>query len=404
MDAAVLTGYDTYNSDIGAIDYIEVQWSRKWKEFGTWSAYMRLEDYNKIKAVRYVKLAGRPEVGVRMKTEYEDSVKGEFVTISGLFLHQLLNWASSAMTYNITSRTALLRYADRTCGSWSSTPPEQFTTEYPEGANSIRAFARVRFIDYNNLPSSMSGTIEAKTGVADALNSILSDAYSFVASEVISANNGRIGMIISFKAGRDKSSLVFSRENGNVSEMRYSVDDSAIRSTIRVCLKTDPNVDLGSFGWDEYYLTTGDAKQYTGDTKENVYIAIYEQEIAPFESGSGSGIQHLVNPIHTIDGQSDFPLTSANWSQIKSELQEQGKLEGLNHYKEQAASFKAIQVSGCQYLTNYDLGDLISVQVPIQSDTYKARIMGVNEVHRGNHCEVDLTIGKLIPRTYRYKR
>lgn len=398
MNSAVLTAYDSANTVIRDVDYIEVQWSRKWKEFGTWSAYMRLEDYNRIKAVRFVKLAGRPEIGVRMKTEFEGSVKGDFVTISGLFLHQLINWASSAMTYYITSRDELLKYVERTCGSFSTSPADQFVTTYPERTD-IRAFWRVRMLNYQHIPSGITGTIEAKMGVADALMNILGEDCSFYAN-VLRSDYGRIGMEVDFRKGRDKTSLVFSRENGNVSDIKFSQDDSGICSTVRVVLETDPGVSLGSLGWDEYYLTTGSAKQYTGDTAKNAYVVHYDQGIFPFDFQTTG----YCEPVKTIDGQTNYPLTSANWAKIQSDLKEQGKLEGLNHYLEKAASFKAIQKSGCQYLTNYDLGDTISIKTPLDSSAYTTRIVGVNEVHKGNVCEVELSTGKIYERRIRYRR
>lgn len=402
MEAAILTGYNGRDVSLGAIPYIEVQWNRKWKEFGIWSAYLRAEDYRYVdtaqNTMKWVRLEGRPEVGIIQKVEFKQTLKGDFITLSGYFLHALLNRASSVLTYPITSRYSLLRYCARTCGAFSRVPDTVYANTFPEEAVKTgggTAFYKVSYTTPSVIADAdVSGkVVEPKTGVGDALNSILPQRLSFTADTQISSSGGydEIGMTVKFKEGRDKTSLVFSEANKNVEEMQYAIDKSNSCAMIRTILKTEKDIDLHNYNWDEYYLASS---AYTDADGHNIYVVHSDADVAwPTEQ----------TPVRSIDGETQYEIKAANANKIITELRSKGNLEGLNHYIEQSVDMKVLQISGYQYLTDYDLGDQVTVSFPLNGfSDYSARILEVREVHKENKCDVELTIGKAYYRAHRF--
>ena len=79
----MILGFDKYGTALGTIDFIELQWNRKYQECGSFVLYIAVDDYNA--EVKYVQYSDRPETGMIQKIEYEEKVGGRFVTLSGFF-------------------------------------------------------------------------------------------------------------------------------------------------------------------------------------------------------------------------------------------------------------------------------------------------------------------------------
>ena len=70
-----------FGEEVKMIDFVELQWSRKYFECGSFVLYMAAKDYDPD--VKYIQCIGRPETAMVQKVVYEEKNNGEFVTILG---------------------------------------------------------------------------------------------------------------------------------------------------------------------------------------------------------------------------------------------------------------------------------------------------------------------------------
>ena len=90
-----------FGEEVKMIDFVELQWSRKYFESGSFVLYMAAKDYDPN--VKYIQCIGRPETAMVQKVVYEEKNNGEFVTLSGFFIDKVLDW--SAYTIPISTMT-----------------------------------------------------------------------------------------------------------------------------------------------------------------------------------------------------------------------------------------------------------------------------------------------------------
>lgn len=384
LQSSILTAYSPTWANLGEVDYIEVQWNRKWYECGMFSVYMAAKDWNKN--YKYFRLNGRPERGVVLKVEYEQSNNGDFVTLSGLFLQGLLNWKCSAKNRLITSTSVLEDYLVNVAQPVAN--PEATGTGEHTGAT---------FWDFGYDPgwlpnkTGLTTVVEAGTGLCDALYSVLKSdfaGYSFYAAQHVSdcpftASYTWVGLYLYGLRGYDRSgTIVFKKSNGNCSKIEYKKDESACKNLARVGLDSE----ISMSGWfDEYYAGEGAA---SSDTPANRAIKQY------YDSGNTPGDFGKVRPEFYIAGNTTNEIKSDAITAIGNELAESGKLEMLNRWKDESVSIEAVQIPGCEYLTNYTIGDKVAAEIDELQISYTNRITEVSEVHKANHCEITLTLGE----------
>lgn len=70
------------------LEYTNLQWNRRYYECGDFS--IRIPAYQYSSEMKYVYCSSRPETGIIQKIEYEQTVKGEFIQLSGFFLERIL--------------------------------------------------------------------------------------------------------------------------------------------------------------------------------------------------------------------------------------------------------------------------------------------------------------------------
>ena len=63
-------------------------------------------------------------------------------------------------------------------------------------------------------------------------------------------------------------------------------------------------------------------------------------------------------------------ITTSNKSKIKAQIVQMCQLELLNHYVIRDIEVTPLQIAGCRYLIDYDLGDIVSVSYT-HLDVYK---------------------------------
>ena len=105
-------------------------------------------------------------------------------------------------------------------------------------------------------------------------------------------------------------------------------------------------------------------------------------------------------PKKVIEGNvSGIELKPANEAQIREQMRQQAKVDMLNHYRQETIVADIIQ-NNIYYLHDYDIGDLCSISFDEIEQTFKARIVEVNETYSKNRLELKITFGT--PRKAKY--
>lgn len=84
-----LVGLDANFQPVGYINYLNLQWKRRYYECGSWAAQILEKDYDP--RIVYVYSPDRPEFGLVQKMTSQKNIKGRFVMLSGLFLESIFN-------------------------------------------------------------------------------------------------------------------------------------------------------------------------------------------------------------------------------------------------------------------------------------------------------------------------
>ncbi len=74
--------------NLGSIEYINLQWNRKYYECGTFVIYIPADRYNND--TKYIYLKDRPELGIVNKMSLKRTIKGMFVQLEGFFYERML--------------------------------------------------------------------------------------------------------------------------------------------------------------------------------------------------------------------------------------------------------------------------------------------------------------------------
>ncbi len=74
--------------NLGSIEYINLQWNRKYYECGTFVIYIPADSYNND--TKYIYLKDRPELGIVNKMSLKRTIKGMFVQLEGFFYERML--------------------------------------------------------------------------------------------------------------------------------------------------------------------------------------------------------------------------------------------------------------------------------------------------------------------------
>ncbi|MBR6604379.1 MAG: hypothetical protein IKK92_00680, partial [Prevotella sp.] len=255
----MIIGIDKRGNDLGAIDFVETQWNRKWSSCGDFVVYMPASKYDP--RIKYIQNSGRPETGIVQKVEYDEKSNGKFITLSGYFIDKIADGGAMYKTWKLGSELMAPRDAIET---YLKTTLSGFVdgVGFVSGCCSEPTYKH-EIAEASVLPAALAKTIVAETPTGQALFEALGgDGYSYhcepiFAPEDVSENEYPIiGLSFVFKAGRNLADKVFFGENyNNVSGIKIIEDESNIKNSIVLTYKVD-SLD----GWDgfESFETTED--------------------------------------------------------------------------------------------------------------------------------------------------
>jgi hypothetical protein len=394
----MITYLNKFGDEIMPIDFVELQWNRKYHESGNFVLYMAAKDYNPD--IKYIQVKDRPETGIVQKIVYEEKTNGDFVTLSGFFIEKLLD-CTAPTEYRISNAAG-------------STDPA------PDAINdSLRWFFYNYFIQQtNNLKNSINSTV---LGVRDG------KAVVFFFETLVKDGVGIPRAVISFDVGEPfGKSLYKNLEKYNCSYI--------VRPLFKNRDENKPLLSIETQIWKGRDLRNS---VYFGDSIDNVKkiefmvdesgakecviglqeipdeITNYSNVFSAYEDGKYkkfiSEVYHYQNNMPTSLGKV-FPqkiiktncneINASNEKTVRETMQHEAKLELLNNYIDEKISIDVIQ-NKFYYLKDYDLGDVCTIVIDKIQKMYTARIVEINEVFSQNKNDVELILGTPTKQEYR---
>lgn len=380
----MVLGFDKYGNALGVIDFIELQWNRKYLECGSFVIYLATSDYDVD--IKYVQYSDRPETGIIQKIEYEEKVGGRFVTLSGFFVDKILDGGAYYAAYNFEG----------------STDADQEIKGYMFAALNLNADGNIEtgvtdtgkrvvnnlVIDIDSTyPEKLNNVVEMGEPLGQSLYDILSDdGRSYTCKPIYHQNEAMplLGLNVKFWQGRDlRNDVRFSDSLNNVSSTKYTYDESAEYARYQVLLALPDDTDAtqwtGNYGTVIGMIVDGTLKYY---------LQTYYEESSNKPKDMGKYMPEKVY-VAQVDG---IDLVPGNEQEIVEKMQEAARLDMLNNYKVESIEVDALQHRFI-YRQDYDLGDVCTVSIDDIGQMYTARIIEIDEVYASNKLDVTVIMG-----------
>lgn len=395
----MLKGTDSKGTQLGNIDFIEAEWDRKWSATGEFMVYLPLAEYMRLEGlgVKYIENVGRPERGIIQKIEYSKKNSGAFVTVSGYFIENLLDFCAYRRTAVISASTA--------AGVKSG------IASYLAKASAGIAAGGVTYKPVSSLvvdagsvfPASVDVSIDNGTQAGEGVYQALSGTgYSMRASVASYPQSGAdaVGVSVKFISGRERTegddAIYFGKAYNNVSNISYILDESAERCLYEVIQEVDSQY-YGSFSASYFPIKFSEAV----DGEAHYYIGCTYVYGGNRPGGLGDVYPKKILETSISSEEADLTVTTAaNQSKIANLMKKKAQLDMLDNYKVETISADVIQ-ERYHYLSDYDIGDVCIVQIDDIGQQYAARIEEIQETHKSNRVDVKLVLGTPTKQKYR---
>ena len=326
---------------IKSVDYINLQWNRRYYECGQYSVQILAKDYEDT--FQYVYRDTEVELGIVQKVEYTSEERGEFIQISGFFMESILKdyILYPTFSFNGSVKNCISKIIDTYCAD-------------------IPNF----IIDTSQAPTTQISFQATGEEVAAQLYSILQKyEYSF------SLGYNYINNEINFKVwtGLDRTSevaptlghepAIFSQNWGHFKNLVVTTDTSNYKN---------------------YAVVAGSGE---GDQRQKVIV----------DNSGGETLKRLY-----VDARDLQQEEGMSQQQYWDTLSERGG-EYLNKYKK-ILNINFDFIGDMEYKENFDLGDKCDIILKNTDEVYQTRIIGIDEVVKENQKEVKLQFGDKIPR------
>lgn len=372
---------DKTGQELPPREFIELQWTRKCFEPGSFSLYFRAEDWdNKIK---YIQLEDRPETGIVQKVQYEYLPEGDFITASGFFIEKLLDWGASIT--DISAKTTVLANLDLLCFTLYSQYAGRIKEEHGSGNGEIfPPFTTNLYCAYfepQNLTSTAWTRLQTKGGEPGGkaiydflrLNNYRLIAKPYFNDPSRAAREPMIGLIMEAKKLKSRD-VYFNKSLGTAKNIEYVFDDSGAYPRI-----------VGVQIIEDKISYTNSVSVYKDSKFQKCIYESYEYSVnAPQDVGAAKPLRVIYTSATDVENGKE--------ASVRAQMQNALKLELLNNYKVEHISCEVLQ-DRYIYPRDYDLGDLCNVQLDELEVEYSARIVEIREVYHKNICEIEIVLG-----------
>lgn len=395
----MLKGIDSKGTQFGNIDFIEAEWDRKWSATGEFMVYLPLAEYMKLIALdmKYITNVGRPETGVIQKMEYEKKTSGAYVTVSGYFVENFLDFCAYRRTVVISAESS------ESVASGIASYLSKASAKVSVGDKTYKPISGITIDEQSVFPSEVDVSIDNGTQAGEGLYQALSGTGHSMRASVQSypqSDSDAIGLKVEFINGTDKSigddAIYFGKAYNNVSNISYTLDESAERCLYEIIQEVDSQY-YSSFSTSYFPIkfketVDGEVRYYIGCT----YV---------YSGNKPSGLGHVypkkVLETSISSEEADLTVTTtANQKKIAKLMKKKAQLDMLDNYKVETISVDVIQERFI-YMTDYDIGDVCIVQIDDIEQQFTARIEEIQETHKSNKIDVKLILGTPTKQKYR---
>lgn len=392
-------GINSKGVQIGNVDFIEAEWDRRWSATGEFMMYLPLAEYMRLAElnIKYLENVGRPEKGIIQKIEYEKKNSGAYVTVSGYFSENLLDFCTYRRTTVISASTA----ADVKSGisSYLSKASAGVTV----GSKTYKPISSLEIDAGSVFPSEVDVSIDNGTQAGEGLYQALSGTgYSMRASvkNYPQSDSDAVSVSVRFIKGESRitgdDAVYFGKAYNNVSNVSYALDESAERCLYEIIQEVDSQY-YSSFSSSYFPIKFSE----TVDGETHYYIGCTYMYDGNKPSGLGDVYPKKVLETSISSEEADLTITTtANQSKIANLMKKKAQLDMLNNYKVETISVNVIQ-ERYYYLNDYDIGDVCIVQIDDIGQQYTARIEEIQETHKSNRVDVKLVLGTPTKQKYR---
>lgn len=416
----MLRAFNKYGNAIEPPEFIELQWNRKFYDFGNFSLHMPLSVYDR--ELKYLQFEGRPETGIIQKRYYENQNGIDYITLSGFFIDKLLDmgvatskipfkveWIDPIWVNSTLYLTFWLLFSQHTNHVWdklkwtndSEAPIDQ--SEIEENNQRLKNWAYqgsnlycTEFSDDFVYPHGLNYLIEPGEKIGQVFKKTFKAYKMSVGSEPIFNPNGKekesteplIGLRLTSKKAEDKSKLVYFGEAfENIKKIEYNFDDSGVISSYNIRQEV-PDESRFPSRLREYDYQKGRGFYY-------IFEHYLDLNNAPTDLGKSYPAGFIDSNIETFDND----LTE---KEVREQMKKAALLEMLNHYKVESFSVDVMQNS-FYYLKDYDLGDYCTIiSSKLGNVPYKAQIIEVRERIAENKNEIEIVFGT--PQQDKYRK
>lgn len=369
---------DKTGQELPPREFIELQWTRKCFEPGSFSLYVRAEDWDKN--IKYIQLDDRPETGIVQKVQYEYLPEGDFITASGFFIEKLLDWG--ALITDMSPENFILLNLDTLCYSLytqhrgrikEDTVGDLFS---PPCENLYCAY-----FESSELNLSTKTILNAKAGEPGGktiYDFLRVNGYRLVANPYFNSldKEGKeplIGLVLEAKKLRSRD-VYFNKNLGTAKNIEYVFDDSGAYAHM-----------LGIQTLEDAINYSNSFSVYKDSKYQKAICENYEYEVnKPQDVGASKPFKVVYTSATNIENGKE--------ASVRAQMQSALKLELLNNYKVEHIACEVLQ-DRYLYPRDYDLGDLCSVQLDELEVEYSARIVEIREVYHKNICEIEIVLG-----------
>ncbi len=335
---------DEHFIPVKTVDYINLQWNRRYYECGQFSIQMLAKDYDK--SFWYAYRASQCELGIVQKTEYTTKENGEFIQISGFFLEYMLN-------------NDILYPTFRFQGDLNDCIRSILTTY----CSQIPQF-KVGVIQLPNTTITIQQTGEE---AGKQIYSMLQKyeysyrlSYDYVSNTILFDTWQGIDRTTALAPILGNEPAVFSQAWGGLKNLSVVQDESNYKN---------------------YAVIAGSGE---GEKRQHVIL----------DNTRGEPARKVYIDARDLQ-QSDDMTQKEYWDTLA-----QRGAEKLNDYaKITNIAFEA--TGSLQYQKDFDLGDKCDLVISGTGMEYESRIIGVDEVIKENRTEINLLFGDKIPKRYR---
>lgn len=342
--------------------YTNLQWSRKYHESGTFSLQIPLGQYNP--SFKYIYTNERPETGKIVQVNYLHD-RGQFVQLSGYFLEHELNrmvvyakgngnieggptWVERVGTAEDVAHDFFSAFSRIYIGNNSGGKPTLFRLKIASETSQHRGLTVQHARDNSYLGNKIYHILKP-SGMSYRV------LYNF------EDNTSRFGVW----AGKDRTSeqtnnnpVVFSTRYGNIKKPNVLLDNSTYKSGC-IVISSKNNGETSS----TYVRAVLDIDEYQED---NAFLAL--------ESST------------SVD---DFEVLDDYYQALDSE----GRSEKASKWtRTMNAEFDAL-VGSYEYMQDFDIGDICSVEINEVGISANARLIGCYEVVKSGNWSLTLEFG-----------